>query len=79
MPEPKYHSYLLRLWQESDEEKSNWRFILINLTRNEERGFASLEQLVVFLKEQMGKISTSGEISQEEMDTQNQGKDFNKK
>ena len=45
MPKPKYHSYLLRLWQESAREKSNWRFVLVDLTKNEERGFASLERL----------------------------------
>jgi hypothetical protein len=71
MPEPKHHAYLLRLWQESAGKKSNWRFVLINLTRNEERGFASLERLVAFLKEQMDEISASGQMHGDEADTQN--------
>ena len=59
MPEPKHHSYLLRLWQESGTKKSSWRFVLVNLTMNEERGFASLERLVAFLKEQMEELVLS--------------------
>ncbi len=31
MPEPKYHSYLIRLWQEDGERKPRWRFVLVNL------------------------------------------------
>ena len=71
MPEPKYHSYLLRLWQESDEKKSNWRLVLINLARNEERGFVSLEHLVAFLKEQMDEIAISNRMDGDEGDIQN--------
>jgi hypothetical protein len=58
MPKPQFHSYLLRLWQEST-EKSSWRFVLVNLTSNEQRGFASLERLIAFLQEQMDEISAS--------------------
>ena len=67
---PKYHAYLLRLWQESNETQSNWRFVLVNLTRQEERGFASLERLVTFLQAQMDEISTSERISPNETDSQ---------
>ena len=68
MPEPKYHSYLLRLWQENGEKKPNWRFILINLAQNERRGFASLDRLVAFLKGQMDEVvlSDSAERNQVE-------------
>ncbi|MBN1993074.1 MAG: hypothetical protein JW953_10250 [Anaerolineae bacterium] len=66
MAEPKYHSYLIRLWQESAGEKSSWRFVLVNLTRNEQRGFASLERLVTFLKEQMAEISASDQPHSDE-------------
>ena len=64
MPEPKYHSYLLRLWQESSEKKPNWRFVLVNLSQNEERGFASLERLVAFLKERMDELVSSDSAEQ---------------
>ena len=66
MPEPQYHSYLLRLWQESSEKKPNWRFVLVNLTKHEEQGFASLERLIAFLREQMDEISTSNQMSRDE-------------
>ena len=66
MPQPQYHSYLLRLWQESTEKKSSWRFVLVNLTSNEQRGFASLERLVAFLQEQMDEISASGSTHRNE-------------
>ena len=68
MPEPKYHSYLLRLWQENGEKKPNWRFILINLAQNERQGFASLDRLVAFLKGQMDEVvlSDSAERNQVE-------------
>ena len=64
MPEPKHHSYLLRLWQESGTKKSSWRFVLVNLTKNEERGFASLERLVAFLKERMDELVSSDSAEQ---------------
>lgn len=70
MPLPKYHAYLLRLWQESNEKQSNWRIVLVNLTCKEERGFASLERLVTFLQAQMDEISTSERISPDETDSQ---------
>jgi hypothetical protein len=70
MPEPKYHSYLIRLWQESAGKKPNWRFMLVNLRKNEERGFASLERLFAFLKEQIDEISSSDQLHQDETDIQ---------
>lgn len=68
MPQPKYHSYLLRLWQESTERKPNWRFVLVNLTCKEEWGFTSLERLVTFLKKQMEEISASEQMPRDETD-----------
>jgi hypothetical protein len=66
MPKPQYHSYLIRLWQEDGGQKSNWRFVVINLSKDEERGFASLERLVAFLQEQMDEISASGSTHRNE-------------
>ena len=57
MTEPKYHSYLLRLWQEGTGRKSHWRFVVVNLTEGQQRGFASLERMVAFLKEQVDELS----------------------
>ena len=66
MPKPQHHSYLLRLWQEGTDKQSNWRFVLVNLTGNEQRGFASLEHLVTFLQEQMAEISASDRLHSDE-------------
>lgn len=75
MPEPKYHSYLIRLWQEHTGKKSDWRFMLINLTKNEQQGFASMERLVAFLKEQMDEISAADQMSRDETKIQNNPQD----
>jgi hypothetical protein len=56
MPEPKYHSYLLRLWRESAAGKPTWRFVVVNLLEGEQRGFAGLEQVIAFLKKQMDAL-----------------------
>jgi hypothetical protein len=50
--ERRYISYLLRLWQTRDEARSIWRASLEDPQSGERRGFADLEQLCVFLKQQ---------------------------
>jgi hypothetical protein len=57
MTEPKYHSYLLRLWQEGTGRKSNWRFVVVNLIEGQQWGFASLERMFAFLEEQVNDLS----------------------
>jgi hypothetical protein len=57
MTEPKYHSYLLRLWQEGSGSQSHWRFVVVNLIEGQQRGFASMERMVAFLKEQVDALS----------------------
>lgn len=53
MTKPKrYHSYLLRMWQTSDGESCTWRASLEQPGTKERRGFASLDQLFDFLKDQ---------------------------
>jgi len=49
----KYHSYLLRLWIEDTNGKRGWRISLENPFTGERRGFASLNDLCTYLKEQM--------------------------
>lgn len=48
------HAYLLRLWPASSAEIWVWRASLVNVHTGERRGFADLESLCVFLKEQTG-------------------------
>jgi hypothetical protein len=53
MTKPKgYHSYLLRMWQTSDGARYTWRASLEQPDTKERRGFATLDQLFDFLKEQ---------------------------
>jgi hypothetical protein len=50
-----YVSYLLRLWRENDEEKG-WRASLESVHTGECKGFASLDDLFVFLQRQTGVL-----------------------
>ena len=47
-------SYLLRLWQASEAGARLWRASLTNVQTGERIGFADLDSLLVFLKEQTG-------------------------
>jgi hypothetical protein len=49
--ESHYQSYLLRLWR-AGEEKA-WRMMLEHIGTHERYGFADLEGLCTFLREQM--------------------------
>jgi hypothetical protein len=48
-----YFSYLLRLWQTSDGEALSWRVSLEEPGTQRRWGFATLDQLVSFLRCQM--------------------------
>ena len=50
--EPRYLAYLLRLWQVRDNEEMIWRASLEDPHTGERRGFAALEMLFAFLREQ---------------------------
>lgn len=47
-----YYSYLLRLWPATERGQTVWRASLENPHTGERLGFATLEQLVSFLREQ---------------------------
>jgi hypothetical protein len=49
-PRLRYHSYLLRLWQTSDGKNAVWRASLQSPGSEERLGFASLEELLDFLR-----------------------------
>jgi hypothetical protein len=51
----RYLSYLLRLWQTSDGKQTVWRASLQSPHSEERHGFASLEDLMDFLKAQTEK------------------------
>ena len=61
--QPDYLSYLLRLWRVSGDARSHregkavWRASLKNPQTRERKGFASLDALFDFLREQTGGVS----------------------
>ena len=57
----RYFSYLLRLWQVDGAGASDWRASLEDPHTGERRGFANLESLFAFLKEQTGDGGEWGE------------------
>ena len=50
-PESQYQSYLLRLWRAG--EGKSWRVVLEQVATHERHGFADLDGLCAFLREQM--------------------------
>jgi len=54
--QPDYLSYLLRLWREG-EGKTTWRASLESSHTGEQKGFANLDDLFDFLREQIGAAS----------------------
>lgn len=57
-----YLSYLLRLWPGKKDDSSTWRASLENAQTGEQRGFASLANLVAFLEAEVAAASL-GETS----------------
>jgi len=55
----RYASYLLRLWQEQDEQTTLWRFSLDDPRTGERFGFADVETLLRFLNEQMAAAAAA--------------------
>jgi hypothetical protein len=51
---PGYYSYLLRLWREKGSASIQWRASLQDPHSSERVGFAHLDELVAFLREQTG-------------------------
>lgn len=56
---PRYLSYLLRLWETSDGEKQIWRASLESPGSGERTGFANLQGLIDFLETQTGQAFSS--------------------
>jgi hypothetical protein len=50
----RYLSYLLRLWQTSDDGEQIWRASLESPGTGERQGFASIEDLICFLRDRTG-------------------------
>jgi hypothetical protein len=53
---PRYHTFLLTLWEERNEDPDLpgvWRFRLEDPRTGQQRGFASLEGMVAFLRSKL--------------------------
>ncbi len=46
-----YLAYLLRLWLKNQNNEWSWRIYLENIHTGEHHGFASMDNLIIFLKE----------------------------
>jgi len=62
----RYVSYLLRLWQEQDEQAAIWRFSLDDPRTGERVGFADVETLLRFLNERMSSTVVDAGTKEEE-------------
>lgn len=56
---PHYLSFLLRLWQTQDRGHTIWRASLESPQTGDRQGFASLEELMVFLQQQTANQENS--------------------
>jgi len=54
--QPDYISYLLRVWRANGDE-ADWRASLQNPHTGERIGFASVDELCIFLQKQTGVVS----------------------
>ena len=54
--EPRYVSYLLRLWQVQSQEGLVWRASLEQASTGERRGFATLADLYAFLERETARV-----------------------
>jgi hypothetical protein len=58
--EQRYIAYLLRLWQaEGEDGRPVWRAAIEDARTGERRGFADLESLFAFLKEELDAASNT--------------------
>ena len=51
--DPRYFSYLLRVWQADGDDESVWRASLERPGGTKPRGFASLEEMCAYLRRQI--------------------------
>jgi hypothetical protein len=54
----RYLSYLLRLWRENDQDQPCWRASLESTQDSQRRSFANLDDLLAFLRQETGNLST---------------------
>lgn len=64
-----YRAFLLRCWQESNAGPAGepaWRFTLVQMGEEQtKKGFASLEELVAYLDEQLAQAGRNPQPAQE--------------
>lgn len=53
-PAPDYRTYVLRLWRMRGEGAAGWRASLASPDTGQRHGFSSLDDLLVFLRQEIG-------------------------
>ena len=66
VPQPGYFSYLLRIWQE-ERQGGACRASLEDVDTGEQRGFASLDDLLVFLNQQLEESQRAGTLQNQDI------------
>lgn len=66
----RYLSYLLRLWQDNDDQKPVWRASLQSSLTGERQAFATLDHLFAFLRRQ---LDPAGETDEDRETTESGG------
>lgn len=61
----RYSSFLLRVWLVEDKDPPVWRASLEDTRSGERKGFASIEALVKFLREQTGPLTAPNQVGKE--------------
>lgn len=54
-----YQAYVVRIWPVRDEEGVIWHALITNAHTGETRGFAGLEDLFVYLREQTTRVPST--------------------
>ena len=60
---PGYQSYLLRLWREKGRTSIQWRASLQDPHSGDRVGFAHLDELIAFLREQTGLAAPVDDVA----------------
>lgn len=63
-PPPDYYAWLLRLWRES--ARSVWRISLENVVTHERKGFADLQELLLYLQ----SVAAEADVNADQADVE---------
>jgi hypothetical protein len=67
----RYRSYFLRLWRESGAETTPWRLVMVDPYTGERQAFTEVEQLTIFIKDQIRELESQREDTYQDTGGQN--------